>query len=434
MLDKVLRKMEDTFADLISEEIDSSEFCKKFAQELSALPLENGTKQFDVNIVNRKHVEPFFGFRVFPVMDQMDKFTNEMVNQKISYRDLCKKWKSIPKWYIEIDAQVFDHSEITFNPKELVAMTLHEIGHVVYSEKPIEYFYRAYTDTKNRIALTDRGSLKILYSLYTIPLSIACMQRNWSNNKNELSVEFFADSYLKKFGYSEALLSAINKIIRAYGSFESESTKVNNIATNINWCNVNVVDLERRKRNLKDDLFQKSVRSSSPFFKGLCIKELQRLGARLKERYTGNVVDITMEAVGPEMYQSYESIYDPKTFANLAVNYKAVMESYRNTIATEAAKLEIPKQSRIDELAVEADRLTNHSDRIHVLDRIYRESLRLEKFRNAMELDDSLKSRYGSRIGRMEKQLEETRQRVLSKHSFSNEYKFFVKYPNGYEG
>lgn len=432
MIDKVVSKIDDIYGDFLAEDTNKDQFCKQLAQALNCLPLENGPKKFEVNIVNQKRTEPFFGFRVFAVMNEMNHVTDEFINKSLSLKELCEKWKKIPNWYMEIDAQAFDRNEINFTPKELTAMTLHEIGHVIYSSKPIEYFYNAYTDAKRRAKLSARGAQKVLYSLYMVPLSIACMQKHWVNNKNEISIEFFADSYLKNFGYAESLLSAFNKIIIAHGSInESENEKISKVENAVNWCNVNVVDLERRKNHLKDELFQKSIRSSSPFFKGVCVSELRTLGAKLRERYTGAVVEVTLENVQPGMFETYQAEYDFSTISALERACSAVAMS----TATEAAKYaELPKQFKIDRLAVEADRVTNHSDRIHVLDMIYRESLKLEQFMEAMDADRDLKSRYGGKVESMSRQLEEIRANVLSKHSFNKEYKFFVKYPNGYEG
>lgn len=439
MLDKALSMMEDVYSDYLAREITKSEFSKRLSTILSAMPLEHGTKHFDVNIVNDRRSEEFFGMRIFATINEFDKFVESTAERKMSFNALLQKWSEIPNWYMEIDAAVFDRNLLNLTPKELTAMTIHEIGHVIYSSKPVERYYRAYREAQAKLRSSERPTTKVLYRLYTIPLALACMQRDWVNGKNEINVEYFADDYLKQFGYADAMVSALNKVIRSTGSINtSEVQKEHEIASSVEWCNVNILDLEKRQRNLKDELFQKSIRSSSPFFKTLCLKNLKTLGTKLRERYTGAVVEMTIEDLRPGVFALNESFIDPLIMNDLIRRAKYFKSNVEMEAATEAsgAKLQklIPNDYDIDRIAIEIDRIDNHHDRVYVLDLIYRQEEKITNFEDLMDRSSDLKRKYGAKTKIMRERLEEMRAMVLSKKSFNKDYKFFVKYPDGYEG
>lgn len=439
MLDKSLQMMEDTYGDYLAKDISRVEFCKRLSTIMGALPLDNGKKHFDVNIVNDRGTENFFGMRIFATINEFDKFVESTAERRISFNTLLDKWKEIPNWYMEIDANIFDRNMINLTPKELTAMTIHEIGHVIYSSKPVERYYRAYREANAKLRSTERPTTKVLYTLYTIPLALACMQRDWVNGKNEINVEYFADNYLKDFGYADAMVSALNKIIRASGSINtSEVQKEHEIAASVEWCNVNIIDLEKRQRNLKDELFQKSLRTSSPFFKTLCLKNLKTLGTKLRERYSGAVVEMTIQHLQPGMFVAYESYIDPLESADLLRRYNYFKKGAQMDVATEtsSAKLKkmIPDEYDIDRIAIEIDRIDNHHDRVYVLDLIYRQEEKITNFEEIMDRSSDLKRKYSEKMKAMHRQLDDMRKTVLSKKSFNKDYKFFVKYPDGYEG
>ena len=83
-------------------------FTKEMGVILSAFPFNSGSKRFEVSVVNERRQEPFFGMRVFPVINMLDSITKKLVCDKLSYKQFAEKWRNISEWYIEIDAQIFD--------------------------------------------------------------------------------------------------------------------------------------------------------------------------------------------------------------------------------------------------------------------------------------------------------------------------------------
>jgi len=428
--------LENTFSDYLMKKTSKSAMAKKISTILSNTKFGEEPKHFEVEIINEDRKETFFGMRIFPVIDNLDSIASNMIVDKIPFKELCKKWRSIENWYIEIDAQSFDRYTINFIPQELVSLLYHEIGHVIYSEKPVEGFYRSYQEAYMRLKIADKASLKVLYLLYTIPLATACTTRSWFKTKRGNDEEVFADSLATELGYGEYLSSALDKVIKAYGNTIQNDDSESIIEASIKWCNLNIADLTKRQRKLKDDLFYQTLKSDSNYFKSLSVKILNTLGLQLRENYSGAAIECSLEVIEEKDFMtSHTSIFNPKIIGNYEIRIKAAQESANMELALESKnKLDFPSQYDIDAIFVEVDRISNHHDRIYVLDLIYNKISELEKFRELCDIDISIKRKYGNKIDPMLKQLEELRNAVLDKRIFNTKYKVFVKVPDGYQG
>ena len=445
MVEKALTLMDDSYNKYLVGDISQAEMCRNLAAALSSFPYDAGRKEFTVQVTsNKTGNEKFFGMRVYPDIEEMDNFCKDLVNEgdKIRFTDIVKKWKKIDKWFLEIDGTCFDRNQFNFNPKELTALTLHEIGHIIYSDKPIEGFYRAYQEVKARMNSSDKATQKLMYDIYMIPLTLACMQRRWVNGKNEVQLEIIADKTVVELGYGQYLLEALDKITRAIGSLNSQNNQ-DELSSSMNWCQQNIADIMKRKEQLKDELYYRAVRTKSNYMKAMTIIILDKLGFKLRERYTGYVVENTIELLSdPEVMQKYMPIVDAMESAKFDKFYNMMHSS--NSIAMEAifnkrkkVKVELPSQYEIDAIAVEVDKITNHHDRIYVLDLIYEVLERINNFEEAISPDPSLVKKWSAKIRQMKDELEALRQAVLAKKTFATSYKFFVKLPevaSDYEG
>lgn len=445
MVEKALTLMDDSYNKYLVGDISQAEMCRNLAAALSSFPYDAGQKEFTVQVTsNKTGNEKFFGMRVYPDIEEMDDFCKDLVNEgdKIRFTDIVKKWKKIDKWFLEIDGTCFDRNQFNFNPKELTALTLHEIGHIIYSDKPIEGFYRAYQEVKARMNSSDKATQKLMYDIYMIPLTLACMQRRWVNGKNEVQLEIIADKTVVELGYGQYLLEALDKITRAIGSLNSQNNQ-DELSSSMNWCQQNIADIMKRKEQLKDELYYRAVRTKSNYMKAMTIIILDKLGFKLRERYTGYVVENTIELLSdPEVMQKYMPIVDAMESAKFDKFYNMMHSS--NSIAMEAifnkrkkVKVELPSQYEIDAIAVEVDKITNHHDRIYVLDLIYEVLERINNFEEAISPDPSLVKKWSAKIRQMKDELEALRQAVLAKKTFATSYKFFVKLPEAasdYEG
>ena len=440
---RAIELIENTFSDYMIGKINEKAFLSKLETALDSLPF-NSEKSFSVNISKNKSMgKDFFGFNVFPEIDKLEDICNKIANDDIKFKDIVKRWRSIKEWEIVIDSLVFDRSFIAFNPKELTAMLLHEIGHVTQSDEPIEQFYRAYLESKSRLKNADKVSKKVLYILYTIPLAVACTSRRWVNDKNEIKLEISADKSLIETGYAEHLINAFDKIIKASGSINrSEDMNYREIESNVEWANMNIVDVIKRRDKLKDSLYYKAIQTNSGYIQALCARILNFLGVRMRERYTGAVVESCMlnELINGEItLETHVPFYDIKKFGQIEA--RIVREQNALEVANEAffnkrknSKVNIPDEYDLDRIFVAIDDIQNNYDKVYVLDLIYEQIEKLNDFEEAISMDETKSKKWAPKIEEMRQRLATLRKTVLNKNIAKKEYKIFVKYPEGYEG
>ena len=435
--------IEATFSDYMIGKINEKSFLNKLETALDALPF-NSKKSFSVNISKNKSMgKEFFGFNVFPEMDKLEDICNKVANDDAKFGDIVKRWRSIEDWEIVIDSLVFDRNFIAFNPKELTAMLLHEIGHVTQSDEPIEQFYRAYIEAKSRMKSADKVSKKILYVLYTIPLAVACASRRWVNDKNEIKLEISADKSLIETGYAEHLINAFDKIIKASGSItRTEDMNYKEIESNVEWANMNIVDVIKRRDKLKDSLYYKAIQTNSGYIQALCSRILDFLGVRMRERYTGAVAESCMlnELINGEItLETHVPVFDIKKFGQIEA--RIVREQNALEVANESffnkrkkSKVDIPDEYDLDRIFVAIDDIQNNYDKVYVLDMIYENIEKLNDFEEAISMDETKAKKWAPKIEEMRQRLATLRKSVLNKNIAKKEYKVFVKYPEGYEG
>ena len=440
---RAIELIENTFSDYMIGKINEKAFLSKLETALDNLPF-NSEKSFSVNISKNKSMgKDFFGFNVFPEIDKLEDICNKIANDDVKFKDIVKRWRSIKEWEIVIDSLVFDRSFIAFNPKELTAMLLHEIGHVTQSDEPIEQFYRAYLESKSRLKNADKVSKKVLYILYTIPLAVACTSRRWVNDKNEIKLEISADKSLIETGYAEHLINAFDKIIKASGSINrSEDMNYREIESNVEWANMNIIDVIKRRDKLKDSLYYKAIHTNSGYIQALCARILNFLGVRMRERYTGAVAESCMlnELINGEItLETHVPFYDIKKFGQIEA--RIVREQNALEVANEAffnkrknSKVNIPDEYDLDRIFVAIDDIQNNYDKVYVLDLIYEQIEKLNDFEEAISMDETKSKKWAPKIEEMRQRLATLRKTVLSKNIAKKEYKVFVKYPEGYEG
>ena len=428
---KALTLLEQAYDDYISKKIDADKFCKNISIALGALPFKY-PKKFYVHITKNTDIMNFFGMRVLPTLEENNAFCQDFIGdgQTMKFKDMVNRWTKFEKWELELDSILFDRYVINFNPKELVAMTLHEVGHVIYSERPLEVFYRAFLENQTRLKIADKASQKLMYTLYMIPLSLSCMQRSWVNGRNEIKMEIVADKSVVEYGYGNYLADALDKIIRKFGTINKTNAQdYNEINTAMLWCNQNIADVVKRKDNLKDELFYHAIKNKSSYLKYAAIIIMDKIGFNMKEKFTGIVVEATLDLVSsPDVLEKYSTNIDPIKYAK----FERAIESVQ-TAALEffgKTKLVLPSQYEVDAISVEVDNIQNHNDRIFVLDLIYNLLEKIDNFEEGIQSDPMLVRKWSPKINQMKSELEIYRKATLEKKKFPpKQWGCFVKLP-----
>ena len=439
-----LDAIENAFTEFLEKKINIATLEKTLGVALGMLKFDT-PKTFQVTVSKSKDGRHFFGMECYPSQEELQEICNKMTDPSVKFGDLCKQWRRINNWDILLDTLLFDRNFITFNPKELTAMLLHEVGHIIQSDKPVEWFYRSYMGAKTRMKMADRASIKALYVLLQVPLAVACAQKFWVNSANELNIEIAADKTIIATGYAEHMVTAFDKIIRVCGSINTTtSQKLKAVETSMDWCCTNISDIVRRREKLKDELYYTALKAESGYMKSLCARILDWLGVHMQERYTGAVMENSMcleYCAGKISLEQYKPVFNFKRWAALESQIMVARSGAEIEIATEGffnkrkkKKIDMPSMYDLDRISIEIDGIENEYDRVYVLDLIYACLERINDFEEAISMDGNELKKYESRIAQFRSQLEDHRQRVLAKRIVPKQYKVFVKVPEEYAG
>lgn len=139
----------------------------------------------------------FFGMCVYP------KIPTSYVND-ILFSD---KEIKIDSYILEIDSKLFD---IGLTVKEVTAIMLHEIGHIVLNKKNIfefrKYFDKYITDN-NMVNTLEKKRDSNLFAIAISDTIIKALSIFYANNN-----EFKADSFAVSCGYGQSLINAMKKV------------------------------------------------------------------------------------------------------------------------------------------------------------------------------------------------------------------------------
>lgn len=447
-----LEMCESVLSDLIYGKTNVGKVETVLSAGLSKCTFHGKMKKYTVTIVkSSRSKEPFFGARVFPSIDAMQKILEDTVVECKPFKELHAAWSDITDWVIELDSSMFDRTVINLVPKEIMAAILHEIGHTVYSGKPIERFWRCYKSMQMHMKCAEKDAVKLGYALFMVPLSVSCGIRTWTRGRNAIKEEFYADRMVREAGYGDFYYSLLSKIIEAYGNAmvdENETSSDNRVSERCRWAAINIVDTTRRRTKLGNDLFMDSAKTPSDYLRALCARVLTAVGINMRERYSGDAVEnwTAVESIiinNPGMVEAkYQLTTNTKRFQDWdnAIECRLHLPKYtKGTAAYEAfsrkvAKGGLPSWADIDRIQIEIDKMTNHHDRAFVLDLIYAKMDEIQTFMEYLQNDPATWRRYEAEAQRMIDTLNQYREQVLSRNTFASRYKVFVKYPEGYEG
>lgn len=446
-----LEYAEKIFQSFLSKKANESTFCKDISSVFSSFDKNN----YEVLISNANQKEPFFGMRVFPAISKdgsesslydMELNTLLAVNTdtttKISFDKCYKFWKENTNWVIEIDQSALDHHKINLNPKELVSMILHEIGHVVYGDRVLERIYNAFREMKaiqsTAVKYTMSGATFLCYPV----IIAACKYRNWVVGKDEIKAEFFADKYAVEYGYGEHLSNAFEKIVKYFGRTDNHDNV--NVETEAKWSADLATKLMARHNRVRDEIYIKAARSSSKYIQTIYRLMLSKLGIVSKNRYSGSI-ESNLPAIESlfaadfiehnELFENMQASMITNNIVHIA-NQKAerAMEAFGKKSKKQYEKEISDISYAIDSITIEVDKITSHHDRKYVLDLIYDVREDIGEWEERLNQFPHLKSKYGERLKTFKDTLESLTRAVLDKKNFGSRYSVFVKYPAGYEG
>lgn len=151
-----------------------------------------------------------FVMSVIPERSTVDKIVDAIVTGKGSYETIKSLWEKNKTWVIEIDEGLLNHK---LTDKELVALLLHEVGHVVNSNSVVNRIVQIlqfeYVNTK----FTNKAMISgnIFRKMLSLPILNACVSDQ--KDKKNLKEEIKADQFVRKIGYGKYLVSAMDALM-----------------------------------------------------------------------------------------------------------------------------------------------------------------------------------------------------------------------------
>ena len=226
----------------------------------------------------------FFGMRVYPQIEG-----NDVVD--IMSDD---KPKTFSKYYIEFDSKLFDPM-LGLDEKEITAIMLHEIGHIVYDTGSIDEVRKNidmyFTNTGDYLSPNINNNYKevIAYAMKDAVVKAGSLFCKFGNEEN------IADIFVASCGYGPYLESGFRKILRSTNYINKD---VDDRFIVLSWA-------LRLKRDLKLNRL--------PAIKTLN-KAKQLTGSELEKREITNAVTklSRMESVAEGAFENLKSRFSKK--------------------------------------------------------------------------------------------------------------------------
>lgn len=368
---------------------------------------------FKISIVENKTNE-FFGMSIYPSESLIDTLVESIVKKKDRLEVIEKLWAENKNWYLEIDSLLLYDDNLNANPSEIVAVLLHEIGHVVYSNSVPA---RVNKILRYKIMELDYSIKSLLNSrkvnkLFNLVFVEACNVKNFRFVR--LHHELAADKFVVSQGYGENLDSFIEKLLKSQGNRlinRTEKDIEKDIKAIATWTIENISELEYRKTKLRSTLQTELLKNPSKF--------VRQIVTSIKVAFFGEGGDTYKELL-TEQY--------------LVQEHKKIVQEGLLNLFDKYGKLKKISQSDIDIIEIEAGRIENEDDKIYVLDLIY-DKLDLinaglqminEKQQDKVPVSKDKLLNFKSQLEKLRKQVLET--------PINRQYGLFIKYPVGYEG
>ena len=372
--------------------------------------------EFDIEIIPVNDNSPLFVMSVFPEKSVVSKIISSVTTNSGNIETIKKLWQQNKKWTLEIDERILNKNFINCSNRELTALVLHEIGHVVCTNSipsrisTIIQYEIAKSKLENKILAADKLFSKIL----ALPILNACVSDSRKSDK-PLSVEIKADNFAKKMGYQQELLSVLKKI-----------------TTN--------------QKYPKGGTINKNMEEMTKF----SINTLNQLKAREDNLLKKNLISLKKECVSPyiESYidDFYNTIFETGDKSISSIEHLTFMENRADNIVenyyTEfffgKKKLSKIDPAELDYIDIKTNEIKNENDKMMLISYIH-SKLDIIDFYLEILKDPKLAKKYN--VPNSADQLERMRTRLLTSRENILKYKIpernkgiIIAWPENYEG
>ena len=268
--------------DIISQELENM-----FSGSTFKISINDGK-------IDESNVELFI-MSIYPELTTVNKIIEAVTMDK--EMDAIKKlWENNKVWTIEIDSKIFNPSFIDFNEKELTALLLHEVGHIVASNSIPSRVSLILRYEITKASFKTRSLLKsdIFKTIFSLPIFDSCVADN-KKTKSSIKEEIKADNFVKKSGYSNELYTALTKLSdnKSYKNKISINDKMMKVAA---FSNQTLEDFQSRKDNIaKNNLIILKKKIHSPFIESVIDEILDTIFEDGENMYEGQKLEFMHE-------------------------------------------------------------------------------------------------------------------------------------------
>ena len=391
-------------------------------------------KEIDVQIIENLRGK-FFIMSVYPDESTVERIIEAIVNNE---NDAMIKaaWDETNKWTIEIDSRILTDDKVHATSKELTALLLHEMGHIIYSNSIPQRISRVMRLEYNRAAAPIKELLKdkLFGAVLKLPILNACVYDNYKT-KNNIKDELKADVFVVKMGYKDELASVLDKMILAskdpkVTQIDNNSDKVYDDMKSITMFSIGTIeDLQKRQNALVKKNFnrllvaspsafiQKTVKSISDAFIKQANNKLGKsaMTESMFEDYINNKIDRIIQ----EHYSSYVDHDD--IFIN---------ESFFTK------KLKPIDPACMDYVEMQKENIKNNDDKMMLVSYIYSKLDIIDYYLSIINnnVPKYIVPHSKQSLLDMRERLTAIKDEVVAYKIPEIKYGLFIDYPKGYEG
>lgn len=348
-----------------------------------------------------------------PDVSTLDKVLTYMTDGTSKIQTIVGIWQGANKWQLEINKPVLD----LLTPKELTAITCHEMWHVIYSDRTIKRLQDSlsFAITSSKKTTQEMLTVPRFRNVLRIPGLISCqlvfnakdVVADSKAHKKYLEREMDADAFSAKKGYREALTSAIMKLEAAIKK-ESKSNKAL-IDDAVNYSTGIIDDLTLRRNKLAQS-------------------KLDRIAGLIP----GSVLTEAAEDIRYDWFTDRDESF---LEGYLESATERVFEEFGILGHSRLAPIE---RNQIDYAYVKCDEIRTGNDKMMVLSYVNSKIELIDYYLGILD-DPKLSKKYkvphtASELNSMRARLETIREKALNTKIFTDQKNIVVYYPNGYEG
>ena len=406
MKDGNLQYLEDCFTDL---QLNVTAREKKLEDMARVLNRKfNRGMNCESIIISPNDGEPFV-MSVYPIRNQLNVLANDLIYGETADKG---KWEPSAKrvienirYIIEIDERVLTDMVAKFTAKELTAVMLHEVGHIMdykakHSEMKLLYSDAISTERINNDEfdiITEASNDKVKKSanmitrLYIIDY---LKHAQFFNTDESIQMEKRADKFVIDWGYGQELHSAIHKIQKHYRiRLASSMSAIANAQAYVKM----LMATRTRKRYIMENLKTEARKERRTYVKSM-IDEFHRF---LFKNGFGMEDRIKLYSTG-------------------------IQEGFLREIIS---PIKVTKKD-IDILGVEMEMIETVDDKMSVVYKIHKRISQLDDSAIAYKDDRHKMTEINSNRNRLLEMLKKTKDVKIKEKS----YGIFVQYPDGYQG